>query len=64
MTLERRSRYRLLTPVIARREFRKIFARCLEGVAEIMLQQLNIAKAKGLNVKVSSPLEVTKLREH
>jgi hypothetical protein len=39
-----------------RREFREIFASCLDGVAEIMLQQLNIANAKELKVKVSGIL--------
>lgn len=42
--------------VDSRREFKEIFAKCLDGVAEIMLQQLNIAKDKELNIKVSSPL--------
>jgi hypothetical protein len=42
--------------VDSRREFKDIFARCLDGVAEIMLQQLNIANAKELKVKASSPL--------
>jgi hypothetical protein len=38
----------------SRREFKEIFARCLDGTAEIMLQQLNIARAKELDVKVST----------